>query len=225
MTYKLSPSSINLMLECERCFWLQLVKKIKRPEGIFPSLPGGMDRILKKHFDKFMEKGELPPEIREYGLENGYKLFSDKAKLDIWRSNQKGIQYKDKTSGILLRGAVDNILEKGKKLIVLDYKTRGYPLKEDTHEHYITQMDIYNLLLRKNGYDTEDYTYLLFYYPKEVTDTGKVIFDTKLIKIKTDPKRGEKVFKQAIKLLQSEKPPKASSECGFCRWNIKADIL
>lgn len=91
----------------------------------FHSLPGGMDRILKKHFDKFMERGELPQEIREYGIGNGYKLFSDKAKLEIWRSNQKGIQYKDKTYGILLRGAVDNLLEKGKKLVVLDYKTRG----------------------------------------------------------------------------------------------------
>jgi len=224
MTYKISPTSINLMLECPRCFWLQLVKKIKRPEGIFPSLPGGMDRILKKHFDKFMERGELPPEIREYGLGNGYKLFDNKAKLDIWRSNQRGIQYKDKTSGILLRGAVDNLLEKGKKLVVLDYKTRGYPLKEDTHEHYITQMDIYNFLLRKNGYDTTDYAYLLFYYPREVTDTGEVIFDTKLIKIKIDPKRGEKVFNKAIKILQLEEPPEASADCGFCKWEANVTL-
>ena len=223
MTYKLSPSSINLMLDCPKCFWLQLVKKIKRPEGIFPSLPSGMDKILKNHFDKFMEKGELPPEIREYGVENGYKLFSDKAKLDVWRSNFKGIQYKDKTSGILLRGAVDNILEKGKKLIVLDYKTRGYPLKEDTHEHYITQMDIYNFLLRKNGYDTADYTYLLFYYPKEVTDTGEVVFETKLIKIKTDPKRGESIFEKAISILQSEKPPTPNEDCEYCRWKDSRD--
>jgi len=214
-TYKISPSSINLMIDCERCFYLQLVKKEKRPESIFPSLPSGMDKILKIHFDKFMEKGQLPPEIREE-LSNEYKLFSNKEKLDIWRSNFKGIEYKDNKSGILLRGAVDNILEKGDKLIVLDYKTRGFPLKEDTHEHYITQMDIYNFLLRKNGYKTEDYTYLLFYYPKEVADTGEVIFDTKLIKIKTDPKRGEKVFKKAVKILEGNEP-KANKDCGYCK--------
>jgi 5-methylcytosine-specific restriction endonuclease McrBC regulatory subunit McrC len=112
----------------------------------------------------------------------------------------------------LLRGAVDNLLTKGKKLIVLDYKTRGYPLKEDTHEHYISQMDIYNFLLRKEGYKTEDYSYLLFYYPKEVTDTGEVIFDTKLIKIKTRVKRGEKIFRDAIKLLGGNCPKK------ICEW-------
>lgn len=56
MTFKLSPSSLNLMLECPRCFWLQLVKKEKRPDTPFPSLPSGMDKVLKEHFDRFMEK-------------------------------------------------------------------------------------------------------------------------------------------------------------------------
>ena len=215
-TFKLSPSALNLMKECPRCFWLTQHKVWKRPAGIFPSLPSGMDKILKIHFDKFMSRGELPPEIKEYGITNGYRLFDDKKQLDIWRSNFKGIQYKDKTSGILLRGAVDNIMQKGKKLVVLDYKTRGYPLKEDTPEHYQMQMDIYNFLLRKNGYETEDYTYLLFYYPKEVTDTGEIIFDTKLIKMPTSEKRGEEIFNKAIKLLGGE-CPKENGECPWCK--------
>jgi ATP-dependent exoDNAse (exonuclease V) beta subunit len=54
--------------------------------------------------------------------------------LKVWRSNFKGISFEDK-EGNILRGAVDNILVKGKKLIVLDYKTRGFPLKEYTAEH------------------------------------------------------------------------------------------
>jgi len=31
-------------------------KGIKRPEGVFPSLPSGMDIILKKHFDTFRDR-------------------------------------------------------------------------------------------------------------------------------------------------------------------------
>ncbi|MFH1376091.1 MAG: PD-(D/E)XK nuclease family protein, partial [Candidatus Woesearchaeota archaeon] len=197
---KLSPSTLNLFKECHKCFYLQIIKNIKRPDTPFPSLPNGMDKILKEHFDRFLDKNQLPPEIKEECKD--CQLYNNKEKLSIWRSNFKGIQYTDKESGIILRGAVDNILKKGNKLIVLDYKTRGYPLKEDTHTYYILQMDLYNFLLRKNNYETEDYTYLLFYYPNKVLETGEVIFDTKLIKIKTDPKRGEKVFKEAIKLLQ-----------------------
>ena len=195
------------MLECPRCFWLQIVKNIKRPAGIFPSLPSGMDGILKVHFDKFMEKGELPPEIKEL---KGCRLFDDMEKLKIWRSNFKGLEYTE--GDVMLRGAVDNILVKGKKLIVLDYKTRGFPLKDDTHEHYRVQMDLYNFLLRKNGYDTEDYSYLLFYYPNRVNDNGEVVFDTKLVKINVGD--GEKVFKKAIKLIKGEEP---KEKCEWCK--------
>ena len=65
MTYKLSPSSLSLIKDCPRCFWLTNNKIWKRPSGIFPSLPSGMDKILKIHFDNFMEKNILPPELQE----------------------------------------------------------------------------------------------------------------------------------------------------------------
>jgi hypothetical protein len=213
MTYKFSPSSLSLLKDCPRCFWLKFNKNIKRPDTIFPSLPSGMDKILKVHFDFFMKKGELPPELSEL---KGYKLFDDEELLKIWRSNFKGIQWTDK-KGNLYRGAVDNILVKGKKLVVLDYKTRGYPLKEDTHTHYQDQMDIYNFLLRKNGYETEEYTYLIFYHPHKVEENGHVCFNTDIIKIKADVKNAEKIFKKALKVLENDIPA-PSEECGFCKW-------
>lgn len=216
---KLSPSSINLMLECPKCFWIQVNKGIKRPSGAFPSLPSGMDKVLKEHFDRFMEKGRLPPELKNCECaKEGCRLFADKEKLKVWRSNLKGLEYLDKKSGILLHGAVDNILVKGKKLIVLDYKTRGFPVKEDTHEHYQAQMDLYNFLLRKNGFETEDYTYLLFYHPECVLESGEVVFCTTLIKIKTGASDGEKLFRKAVKIVQG-KEPKSHKECEFCKWN------
>lgn len=216
MVTKISPSSINLMIECPHCFWLQVVKGIKRPETPFPSLPSGMDKVLKEHFDRFMEKGELPPELREQECVDGCSLFKDKEKLKVWRNNRQGLEFYDKNSDVLLHGAVDNILVKGKRLIVLDYKTRGYPLKDDTHEHYQAQMDLYNFLLRKNGYDTEDYTLLLFYYPNKVLETGEVVFDTELRKIKTSVKDGEELFRKAITII-SNPIPEPSEGCGFCK--------
>lgn len=211
-TYKLSPSTLNLLKDCPRCFWLQLNKDIKRPEGIFPSLPSGMDNILKAHFDRFIHKDELPPELKE--LDGSIRLFDDLELLNKWRNNRIGIQWTD-DQGNIIRGAVDNILKKGSKLIVLDYKTRGFPLKEDTHEHYQDQLDIYNFLLRKNNYETEDYSYLLFYHPKEVTAKGDVIFNTNLIKMKVNIKNAEKIIKEAIKVLNN-KMPKPSKECKYC---------
>jgi hypothetical protein len=212
MTFKLSPSALNLMKECPRCFWLTQHKVWKRPNGIFPSLPSGMDKILKIHFDKFRDKNMLPPELCENKHCENMKLFDDKEKMKVWQSNFKGVSFKDK-KGNELHGAVDNILVKGKKLIVLDYKTRGYAVKDDTAEHYRLQQNIYNFLLRKNGYETEDYFFLLFYVPKEVTETGEVLFNTELVKMKVDVKMAENEWKKAIKLLNSDCPTKCCEWC------------
>lgn len=171
-----------------------------------------MDRILKTHFDKFREIKQMPPELCEKKVCNGMKLFNDEKKLKIWQNNFKGVSWTDK-NGNELHGAVDNILVNGKKLIVLDYKTRGYPLKEDTAEHYRLQQNVYNFLLRKNGYKTEDYFFLLFYVPKEVMPTGEVIFDTELVKMKVDVDMAEKTWKKALKLLRGDCP---KNGCEWC---------
>jgi len=215
MPYKLSPSSLSLLKDCPRCFWLQFNKGMKRPEGIFPSLPSGMDRILKAHFDSFRDKNALPPELKEFN--GNLKLFDDKELLEEWRNNRKGVQWTDE-EGNLFKGAVDNILKKGNKLIVLDYKTRGFPLKDDTAEHYQDQLNIYNLLLRKKGYETEDYSYLLFYHPDKVNGNGDVVFNTDLIKMKISIKNAEKIFKDALGVLKGD-IPECAKDCKYCQWS------
>lgn len=213
-TFKLSPSSLNLMKECPRCFWLTENKIWRRPLGIFPSLPSGMDSVLKKHFDKFMEKGLLPPELCNNSECDNFKLFDDKELLKEWRNSRKGLWFEDK-EGNILHGGIDNMLvnKTNNKLIVLDYKTRGFPLKEDTHEHYQNQLNIYSWLLEKLGFPTEKFAYLLFYYPNEVLETGEVVFDTVLKKMSVDSKEAEALWKKALELLNSDCPEKGCQWC------------
>ncbi len=210
---KLSPSALKLFRECPRCFWLDHNKKLKRPAGIFPSLPSGMDKILKAHFDAFRDKGALPPELREV---TGITLFNDVETLKVWTNNFKGISWTD-PQGHVLKGAMDYVLKKGNKLIVLDFKTRGYPLKEDTAEFYQDQLDVYNFLLRKNGHATEDYAYLLFYHPEEVDATGHVRFHAELVKMNISIKNAEALFRSALAVLH-DKMPKPADDCAFCAW-------
>ncbi|MBS3105193.1 PD-(D/E)XK nuclease family protein [Candidatus Woesearchaeota archaeon] len=214
MSYKFSPSSLSLLKECPRCFWLHFNKDIKRPATIFPSLPSGMDKILKTHFDSFRDRGLLPPELEE--LNGNVKLFDNVELLKIWRNNLKGLQWTDE-QGNVFRGAIDNILQKLQKLIVLDYKTRGFQLKEDTANHYQNSLDIYNFLLRKNSYETENYSYLLFYHPENVNENGDVVFNTDLIKMDVSIKNAETIFKEALKVLEG-KIPNPDEDCGFCKW-------
>jgi hypothetical protein len=53
----------------------------------------------------------------------------------------------------------------------------------------------------------------LFYVPKEVTETGEVIFDTELVKMKVDVKITKKVWKYALKLLEGDCPNKCCEWC------------
>lgn len=176
--YRLFPSTLHLMDECKRCFWLKHNKNVKRPTGIFMSLPNGIDHLLKRYFDRYAERGEVPPELRN--LEPGIRPFPDREKLAEWQNNFKGITWQETEESPIFGGAVDNILLAGNRLLVVDYKTRGFPLKENTHERYTNQMDVYNHLLRLNGHETMDYTALLFYWPKDeasdaVQDIGRRI--------------------------------------------------
>lgn len=173
-----------------------------------------MDGVLKAHFDHFMEKGKLPPELCKDGECKNFKLFDDKELLKEWRNSRKGLWFEDK-DGNILHGGIDNLLvnKTNGKLIVLDYKTRGFPLKEDTHEHYQNQLNIYAWLLEKLGYKTENFAYLLFYHPKEVLETGEVIFNTDLKKMKISLADAEKLFNSAIKLLNGDCPSKTCEWC------------
>ena len=215
MAYTLSPSSLNLLEECPRCFWLYVTKRISRPAGPFPSLPSGIDKIIKARFDDYRARGELPPELKKEGVDA--ELFPDRALLDSWRNNRQGIRYFDEASGATLMGAVDEMLRKDGKLIVLDFKTRGFAPKEDTAHYYQDQLDIYNFLLRKNGHQTEDYSYLLFYVPEKINGGGDFIFDTTLVKMPVDVAHAEEIFRKALGVLNGGMP-ESGAECAFCKW-------
>ncbi|MBL7206477.1 MAG: PD-(D/E)XK nuclease family protein [Candidatus Aenigmarchaeota archaeon] len=207
---RLSPSSISLFLECPRCFWLKMNRKIKRPSGPFPSLPAGMDKVLKVHFDTHRKDDSAPEELE--GKFEG-RLFQDLEKLDVWRNNFRGLQYTDPKTGILLMGALDDLfVTKDGKYAPLDFKTRGYPRKEDTHEYYQHQMDIYSFLLEKNGMESADFAILIFYHPLSVNEDHHVVFNPDPIKVLVDRVRGEKIFLDAAKCLLGGEPK------GKCEW-------
>lgn len=213
---RLSPTgSLSIFLNCPRCFWLQMNKKVKRPRGIFPSLPSGMDRVIKKYFDGFRLKNELPPEIQ--GKVEG-RLFSDLNLLEKWRSwRATNLRYEDNSLNVSLSGALDDCLVSDGYFIPLDYKTKGAEIKGDPAKYYQTQLDCYCLILEASGYKTKGLAYLVYYYPKEVSTGGRVIFEVSPFKINTNPDNAKKLVEDAAKLLEGPLP-KSSWNCEYCCW-------
>lgn len=212
---RLSPSSLSIFLDCPRCFWRHMNLGIRRPSGIFPSLPGGMDRVLKDHFDRHRAEGTYPEELE--GKFKG-RLFDDMERLRVWRNNFRGLRYIDKKSGAMLMGALDDLfVTSDGKYAPLDFKTRGAPRKTDTHEHYQNQMDIYSFLLQENGMKPAEFAILIFYHPVNVNEEHNVEFDPDPIRIPVNRERGKRIFLEAVKCLKGPEP-EPGRFCEYCAW-------
>lgn len=175
-----------------------------------------MDGILKNYFDTFRERNELPPEIK--GKIKDAKLFDDMKDLKVWRDinfGKGGLSASFPEYDIFLRGAIDEILiNKKGEFIPFDFKTRGYALKEDTHKHYQSQLDLYALLFEKNSLKSAQIGYLLFFWPKDYRKE-KAEFNTELIKMNISAKNGLKILDKVHKIVSGKKP-KAHVDCEYC---------
>lgn len=214
-TVILSPSALNLFKDCPRCFWLEKVKNIKRPRGIFPSLPGGMDRVIKTYFDTYRIKKILPPELQIEAFK-GILLYENLAQLELWRAWRTGLQYQG--NGTTLSGMLDDLLVKDDWYIPFDYKTKGSPTnEEDATKYYQTQLDCYALMLEGNGLKTAGYGFLLYYSPKQVQAQGNVQFEIQPIRIETNIQRAKDLLHKAVAILGAS-APEASENCEYCSW-------
>lgn len=212
----LSPTKLNLFQECPLCFWLSVIKKIPRPETPTSTLPRGMDDLIKKYFDRYRKLGKLPPEIE--GKVQG-KLLPDQKLLNEWRKISKNSQphFFDKNLNACLFGGLDECFLDGNYYIPVDYKTRGFNLKENSLSYYQTQLDCYTFLLEANGYKHLSFGYLIYYIPTEVKEKGQVKFSVEPYKIETNSQRGYQIFKEAVECLKGPKP-QAHRDCKFCSW-------
>lgn len=211
----ISPSLVGYLSECPRCLWLHYNESVKRPRGAFPSLPDGMDDTFKKYFDTFRAQGTLPPEI-ESKVEG--RLYDDLGKLDVWRNTnfgRGGLAAEFPEISIRLRGAIDDLLVSDDgKYIPLDFKTRGYPAKEDTHRHYQHQLDCYALLFEQNNMPPAGFGYLLFFWPERYHDHA-AYFQSELVKLDVQPERARELLRKVRNLLDGPIPP-SHETCEYC---------
>jgi hypothetical protein len=211
---KLSPSSLNLFVECPRCFWLKHNKGIGRPDSIFPSLPGGMDRVLKVYFDEYRGTESLPPIVE--GRLEGVLL----------NPLPKTLTYVDDDLRAILSGKLDDALDFGDGTYApVDHKTRGSAPKEDILWMYQLQMDTYDFLMDKNKYPTKHMAYLVYYYPTPGQLHENFPFEVAIKPVKTNPEHAYKVFTDAVNLLRSDEMPEAAKTCSFCAWAARMNNL
>lgn len=210
---------MKLFLECPRCFWLDLHHKIKRPPGYPFTLSIAVDYLVKKEFDTYREKGQLPPVLKNYGIKDA-KLYNGD-NLSEWRNNFKGISYFDESLNAYLYGAVDDVLEfSDGSLGVIDYKSSG--AKEITiYDDYQKQMDVYNYILKQKGYETYPEAFFVFYKVIKEGETGfgnALKFTEEVRPVRVNTEWVGRTFENAVELARSDTPPASgiSGKDGHC---------
>lgn len=221
--FKLSRSKIDLFIECPRCFYYDRKLGVGRPPGFPFALNSAVDHLLKLEFDIHRANGTKHPLVEKYGVDARPVAHGD---LDKWRHNFTGIQHLHPTTNFLVFGAIDDLWQNSKgEYIVVDYKSTSKDeeiteLNKDWQEGYKRQMEVYQWLLRQNGYKVSDTGYFVYCNGKKDRKAfdGKLDFDITLIPYKGDDSWVEKTLIKAHKCLNDDKIPEANQDCDYCSY-------
>jgi CRISPR/Cas system-associated exonuclease Cas4 (RecB family) len=224
--FKVSRSKIELFMQCPRCFWLDVRLKIRRPDGPPFSINKAIDELFKKEFDGYRKKGEPHPLMVEYKVAAVPFTHAD---LDKWRETFVGVQYLHELTNLMVFGAVDDIwVNDAGELIVVDYKAtakdKDVTIDSDWQMSYKRQMEVYQWLLRQNGFAVNSTGY--FVYTNGRLDLegfyDHVEFKTKVIPYTGDDSWVEPTVKKMKKCMEGDMPAMGKSAmggaCDFCTY-------
>lgn len=221
--FKLSRSKIDLFLECPRCFYYDRRLGVGRPPGYPFSLNSAVDSLLKQEFDIHRANGSKHPLMEKYGVDAVPVVHKD---LNKWRHNFTGVQYLHQPTNLLIFGAIDDLWQNPDgEYIVVDYKATAKTeeiteLNKDWHIGYKRQMEIYQWLLRQNGFKVSDTGY--FVYCNGIADAEafdkKLEFRVNLIPYTGDSSWVEETILKAHQCLNEDRIPEASPDCDYCRF-------
>lgn len=219
--FKLSRSAIELFVNCPKCFYINRRLGIKMPSELPFTLNSAVDALLKKEFDLYREKKEPHPLMVENRIE---AIPYSHPELEKWRANRVGAQFLHKKTNFMVYGALDDIwVTPTGQLIVVDYKSTAKKdeitsLDEPWHDSYKRQMEVYQWILRQNGFDVSDTCYWVY----ANGDKAKEMFNATLnFRMTVVPYQGdgswiEKTLGQIKTCLESDKVPKAARDCELC---------
>ncbi|MEK7137242.1 MAG: PD-(D/E)XK nuclease family protein [Patescibacteria group bacterium] len=218
--FKFSRSKLELFLQCPRCFYLDRRLGVNRVSGPPFTLNTATDTLLKKEFDWHRGNGTQHSLMKEFEID---AVPFSHPEIDVWRQNFKGVEYLHPNTNLLIHGAVDDIWQSPDgKLHVVDYKSTS-TLKEITLEDkwkqaYKRQIEIYQWLLRHNGFDVSDTGYFLYVNADTSREhfSGELKFKLQIIEYSGHDDWVEDAIVGAHECLTSDHVPGRAKECEWC---------
>lgn len=222
--FKLSRSKIELFINCPRCFYLDRRLGVGQPPGFPFALNSAVDRLLKKEFDLYRSKQTPHPLMQAYGIK---AVPFQHEKLNLWRDALRGgIEYLHTQTNLLLSGAVDDVwVGPDGQLFIVDYKSTSKEeevnLDADWQVSYKRQMELYQWLFSKNGFNISHIGYFVYCNgntTKEAFD-AKLEFDIKIIPYEGNSAWVDPMVMNIHKCLMSPNAPVHSKDCDYCLYS------
>ena len=223
--FAISRSKIELFMECPKCFYLNARLGISRPPSFPFNLNNAVDELLKKEFDYYRKEQKPHPLMQKENI-NAVPFQHKNLHNQTWRFNFKGVRYLEKKNNIEVFGAIDDLWidNDTKKIIVVDYKATSkkdeVSLDAEWQISYKRQMEIYQWLFKKNGFEVSDTSYFVYcngIRSKERFDK-KLEFTIKLIPYKGNTDWVGNTLKSIHENLNSDISPNLNDECEWCRY-------
>lgn len=225
--FRVSRSKIELYKQCPRCFWLDTRLGIKRPDGPPFNINKAIDELFKKEFDSYREKQKPHPLQLEFKID---AVPFQHEQLDEWRENFIGVQYHHTPTDLVVFGAIDDVWHNPTgELIVVDYKatskSRDVSIDSDWQIAYKRQIEVYQWLLRQNGFSVNDTGYFVYTNGRLDLDgfNDKLEFRTKVIPYTGSDDWVEPTLSDMKACLESDDMPRVGTAamggpCDFCSY-------
>ncbi len=225
--YRISRSKIDLFVSCPLCFYLDQRLGVGRPPGFPLTLNVAVDELLKKEFDVHRAKRTAHPYMEAYDID---AVPFDHPKMDEWRDSlRKGIEYVHPETNLSVRGGVDDIwMNKDEELIVVDYKATSkrdeITLDGDLGAQYKRQMEVYQWLLRNNGFAVSETGYFVYVNGKKDAEAfdKKLEFDVVVLPCVGNTDWIEPTLINLKATLTGDTLPKPNEACDFCAYRKAA---
>jgi len=222
--FKLSRSKIELFCECPCCFYLDRKLGIAQPGGFPFNLNSAVDHLLKKEFDLYREKGNPHPLMLQNKIDAVPYRHEN---LNTWRKKQNGISYLHESTRFLITGEIDEVwINSSGELIVVDFKATSksgeVSLDADWQISYKRQMEIYQWLFRKNGFQVSSTGYFVYCNgKKDVAEfSQRLEFDVSVIPYTGNDSWIEPKLLEIHGTLTSSQSPAPSATCDLCNYRI-----
>ena len=191
-----------------------------RPPGFPFNLNSAVDALFKKEFDVHRAAATKHPLMEQYGID---AVPFQHEQMDTWRENFKGVQYHHEPSNFLITGAVDDVwVNPAQELIVVDYKSTAkegeVTIDAPWQIGYKRQMEVYQWLLRQNGFTVSDTGY--FVYANGRTDreafNSQLEFEVTLLPYTGSAHWVEPILAEISSTLNQEQLPDPGADCDYC---------